>query len=532
MTSGWMSGTADCKFPAINSVAWPTSCMADIVYGKQDGKRLEPDFGRLSQALEAPRARKMWQRLNWFLTTSLKLVPNGPWFDYVAAGLPDGIQFKRGRSGSYLDYPANKGRKGRARLQLARLPGLRVLSLTLGYRCAAACAVWQTVARDQIDAACRDADEVKWGQNGLYLHIRSRTDNIQKSGRNKGQPVVKTVVYRRIGPDRLPDGTIHPAPWARLERQFLIKLQGEDRAARRAKADEIASVNGFRAFLGLSDLTETPHIDDLHRNTVRWAQLGLRRLGNLARIAYMTTAQQKPLSGGRMSDPMTPQQRTEYVLDALVSREKLAASNIYRDDWARQQWDLWVVERLGGPQLVELDEEVPRARGEKRKDASRELLRCVAQQLVDPASDLALELHQLWTEQWQLRSDLWRQQLRWLRQFVLPRSKHRSDHSARIRRLGGLSMQRLQTIHDLYQVLKAFRMRPEPDDLRKNIPALGDESMANFGRRILNQLERLRKQRIKQLASRVIEAGSTTKRQHECYSDIRSFAAQRPPAGR
>ncbi len=76
----------------------------------------------------------------------------------------------------------------------------------------------------------------------------------------------------------------------------------------------------------------------------------------------------------------------------------------------------------------------------------------------------------------------------------------------RLRGVGGLSVQRLQTIRDLYQVLKAFRMRPEPDNLRKNIPVPGDESLANFGRRILNQLERMREQRIKQLASRVVEA--------------------------
>ena len=55
-------------------------------------------------------------------------------------------------------------------------------------------------------------------------------------------------------------------------------------------------------------------------------------------------------------------------------------------------------------------------------------------------------------------------------------------------------------------MLKAFRMRPEPDHPRKNVPELGDESLAKFGRRILHQLERLREQRVKQLASRVVEA--------------------------
>lgn len=480
--------------------------LADIVYGKRDGARLEPDFGRLSQVFDDARARKMWERLNWFLTTSVKLMPSGPWLDYVAEGLPEGIEFKSGRSGPYLNYAVNKGRKSQARLQLARLPGLRVLSLDLGHRYAAACVVWEAVSHDHINAACRDADEFTWGKNGLYLHVRRRTDRIQKSGRNKGKPVVKTVVYRRIGPDRLPDGTIHPAPWARLERQFLIKLQGEDRTTRHAKADEIAAVNGYRAFLGLPDLTETRYIDDLHRETVGLARLGLRRLGNVARVACAMTARQKPLAGGRMSDSMTPEQRTEHVLDALLWWQELAASNRYQDDWAREQWNSWVVETLGGPQPVEVDEDASHSDRRKKIDASREPLRCVAQQLADPASDLALELQQAWTKQWQTRSDQWKHHLRWLRQFVLPRCKDMNDDPVRIRRLGGLSVRRLQTIRDLYQVLKAFHMRPEPDDLRKNVPPPGDESMAKFGRRILNQLERLREQRIKQLASRVIEA--------------------------
>lgn len=71
---------------------------------------------------------------------------------------------------------------------------------------------------------------------------------------------------------------------------------------------------------------------------------------------------------------------------------------------------------------------------------------------------------------------------------------------------GGLSYDRLRTFRSLYEVLKAFRMRPEPDDLRRNVPALGSRDLGQFGRRILDQFEKLRTQRIKQLASRVVEA--------------------------
>src|SRR5690606_2098442 len=126
----------------------------------------------------------------------------------------------------------NKDRKGRARLQLARMPGLRVLSLDLGHRYAAACAVWETITGEQIEATCRAHRQALPDADATYLHLKRTTTKSQQSGRRKGQPIVETPIYRRIGADCLPDGSPHPAPWARLDRQFLIKLQGEDRPAR------------------------------------------------------------------------------------------------------------------------------------------------------------------------------------------------------------------------------------------------------------------------------------------------------------
>jgi IS605 OrfB family transposase len=93
--------------------------------------------------------------------------------------------------------------------------------------------------------------------------------------------------------------------------------------------------------------------------------------------------------------------------------------------------------------------------------------------------------------------------LRWLRDWILPR---KSKATGAIRHVGGLSLQRIATIKSLYQVQKAFRMRPDPDDLRKNIPAKGDDSLTGFSQSVLETMERMRDQRVKQLASRIVEA--------------------------
>jgi IS605 OrfB family transposase len=98
-----------------------------------------------------------------------------------------------------------------------------------------------------------------------------------------------------------------------------------------------------------------------------------------------------------------------------------------------------------------------------------------------------------------------RKRLRWLRDWILPRGRNAEGDPA-IRHVGGLSLTRIATIKSFYQVQKAFYMRPEPEDLRKNIPSKGDDALLDFGRSILDVMEHMREQRVKQLASRIAEA--------------------------
>jgi IS605 OrfB family transposase len=470
------------------------------------------------------RAQAMWRHLGWFVTISAKLQPSGPWLDYVDAGLPQGCEYRKSRGGAfYLNYDANQGRKGHARLKLSRLPGLRILSVDLGHRYAAACAVWQTVSRKEMDAACTAGRRKLPSAGDLFISLKRPTEKLQKSGRRKGQPVEATTVYRRVGDDLLADGSPHPSPWARLDRQFLIKLQGEDRAARKPTPEELCQVNGFRQWLGLSPLVQDSaaerrlrargQVDELMFDAVQLSRRGLRRHGDYARVAYALTAKQKPLSGGpgRVVE-MDQRQRVDYLLDALVRWQELAGSTEYHDQWARGTWDAWVVAKFGGPVPVEIEAGAPRSERKTRLEESRLPLRAVAERLVE-AGDA--ELRSLWLQRWQERDQQWKQYLRWLRKWILPRGKRKSEKT--IRRVGGLGYTRLANLRGVYQTLKAFHMRPEPDDLRKNVPEPGDESLARFGRRILDALERLRENRVKQLASRIVEAAlgaGTENREH------------------
>jgi IS605 OrfB family transposase len=468
------------------------------------------------------RARAVWGRLGWFLTISTKLQPAGPWLDYVGAGLPEGWEYRKSRGGDYyLNCQANQGRKGRARLKLSRLPGLRVLSVDLGHRYAAACAVWQTLSRQEMEADCRATGRGSPHAGEMFILLKQPTEKRQKSGRRKRQRVEATTVYRRLGADSLPDGSPHPAPWARLDRQFLIKLQGEDRAARKPTPDELCQVNGFRDWLGLDPLVHDAaaeprlrapgRVDELMSGAVQLSRRGLRRHGDYARVAYALTAKQKPLSGGRLLD-LDRTQRIDYLVDALLLWQELAGSTEYRDQWARKMWDTWIVAKFGGPIPAEIDADASRSQRKRTLEESQRPLREVAQRLVDGET---AELRSLWAKKWQERDGQWRQYLRWLRDWVLPRGKRKSDKT--IRQVGGLGYTRQASLRGVYQTLKAFHMRPEPDDLRKNVPEPGDDSLAKFGRRILDALEQVRENRVKQLASRIVEAAlgvGTENREH------------------
>jgi len=153
--------------------------------------------------------------------------------------------------------------------------------MDLGHRYAAACAVWETVNVEQVKAACQSASHRVPMDGDLYLHLKDEK---------------RTVIYRRIGADLLPDGKPHPAPWARLDRQFFIKLQGEERPARAASSEpahgvnETAMIANLTQALGLrgedADAAKGRGVDELMRRAVRIATRGLKRHGRRAKIAY------------------------------------------------------------------------------------------------------------------------------------------------------------------------------------------------------------------------------------------------------
>jgi IS605 OrfB family transposase len=452
----------------------------------------------ISFSIEVKKRRidKLVSNIKWFITFSPKLQPQGPWFDYIDK-TTDKSPFERiYKSGakkgqSYVSFTGwphemeNNDRSGMAKHLLSRLPGLRVLSVDLGHRHAAACAVWEMLTKEQIEAACNAANVQAPGEADLYLHHKNNN---------------RTTIYRRIGSDYIEEadkstGEIKNVPnltsWARLDRQFLIKLQGEESNARKATSDEIKAIRKLESELGYIRQDEySLQVDELMSFAVNIVRLALRRHGDKARVAHCLITNEKTKPGG-LKEKLDRNGRVEVITDALELWHGLAASKRWQDTEAE---NLWRENFPEVPITKKDDEEKTRQQIKKEKKVFREnTLKPMAEKLYQNN----MKLHVVWVTRWREDDANWQKRLRWLRDWILPRGSRANDKT--IRHVGGLSLTRIATIKSLNQVQKAFFARLKPDGTHET-------AKEGFGQSVLDTLENMREQRVKQLASRIAEA--------------------------
>lgn len=498
-------------------------------------------------------------RIPWIVTFSPKLQPIGPWFEYVKQH-----QIKT-TSDFWPVYEGNKTRNGQARLILSRLPNLRVLSVDLGHRQAAACVVWEVLDVNTVKKACQDAGHIEPKEKDLFLHLKTKEKKIIK-----GQEVIvdKTTIYRRIGPDVLPDGTPHPGPWARLDRQFFIKLQGEE-AVRMASNEEIWMVHKLESDLGRSmplidrlvksgwgktcaqrhrldalrkkgwkplneinpsddanggntevadgatdeeiDINKPSlSVDDLVTSAIRTMRLALKRQGDRARIAFTMHKNYKPMPGDRKyyfdeakdasinDDSITRENKhTEYIQEALNVWYNMFSSRTWKDEQAKKLWEDYIEAKVFDYEdLEKIDEDLTDSDQKEKLKANQEKLRKIAEQV----KNFRNELYVPWEKEWNDKNQYWKRQLRWFKDWLQPRKGLDNKIDPAIRGMGGLSLTRIASLIEFRRkVQTGFFNRLHPDGTHAEITE-------QFGQKILDALENLREQRVKQLSSRIVEA--------------------------
>ncbi|MCR4318536.1 MAG: type V CRISPR-associated protein Cas12b [Planctomycetes bacterium] len=537
------------------------------------------------------KARDMRNRIRWLVSFSAKLQPTGPWLAFAdewesKLGSRYPIHNKRaenqklrGRtrlvswewSSTEGDYiielgshakPDSRGaafplinptdlskRSGHAKLILSRLPGLRVLSVDLGHRYAAACAVWEAITREAMFEACRKNGHAEPRESDLFIHLTRTVQKQVTKGHDKGKTksVVATTIYRRISADTITDpktGQVspHPAPWARLDRQFLIKLPGEERSARAASnkgdADEFAMVAVFARRLGLSSDDERDKgraVDQLMSRAVRIATLGLKRHARRAKIAYALDPATKSIpamGGSEKTFTVGDEEHIKFLVNCLFDWHSLASDSKWNDQAARDLWNQHIATmtndwRIEDPKPHDETAERPtRQRRRKDDDAQRQRLKPIAEQL--SVADRSA-MHAAWKERWEKddgkkaklplkKADVkgpsktvveipatgFHAELRWLTDWIMGKHLLGATSHGWKQNVGGLSVTRIATMKSLYQLHKAFAMRAKPDKPR-GAPEKG-ETNAGVAQSILSAMERMREQRVKQLASRIAEA--------------------------
>lgn len=445
---------------------------------------------------------KALRNVRWFVTFAPALA--------VSEGPGSSIHPKLGwKSSPHSELNKKQKREGQAQLVLSRLPGLRVLSVDLGHRFAAACAVWETMDAAAFARAIAGGVVVAGGTgpSDLYCHVRTKGTN----GRER------TTIFRRVGSDALPGGASHPAPWAKLDRQFLVKLQGEDETPRKMSPAEFTMLDRWRESLGAAELPATLKPQNIAEGMAEGARLltlAVRRHADRARIAHNLKAMTRTRPGGQ-PEILDHAGRVQLVAETLALWHGLFSGDRWTDGHARSLWAEAQLPDLAAPARSGGEDGGPAFGGAARRKAQEAFvneLRPHAERIVNDDS-LATRLSKRWADRWEQddrvlehrghRSGL----LRELRRWVAPRGLGNKPQAARAaRHVGGLSVGRINTLTATYRLLKAFKNRPVPADLRRNIPAKGDDRLARFHQRLLDMRDRLRDQRVKQLASRIVEA--------------------------
>jgi hypothetical protein len=404
--------------------------------------------------------------VRWILTFSPRLHQQGPWLEYAAA---------RKLNPNSPNSAQNKGRSGQAQLLLARLDGLRLISIDLGQRYAAACAVWQAVDAEQVRAAC-DAAGVR----------PPEADAVSVQVHISGQ---KKTTFRRVGENA----------WARLDRCFVIRLAGEDAPARKASPAEMEAVRALECEMGYADAGTAPKaIDELMAHALRLLRLGLQRHARRAGISLGLATVVKVLPGGRIQN-LNDDERMETIAQALADWWTFAVGTRWTDTSAAALWATRVDPRAAGIDLARDVESVSYRQRHEVREKLLQTLRPVAESLQEGE---AAEMAELWRVEWLREEARWRKRLRWIKDWLLPRGCASKRNS--IRHTGGLSVRRLENMRALYRLEKAFAGR-----LRVGVGARRLETQPpslEFGQKALTVLERLRENRVKQTASRIIAA--------------------------
>ena len=457
---------------------------------------------RDSANLDPKKLAKAISQIPWLITFSAPLVPQGPWIDLVdntplfhlkkadgkvpkpLANLAPKTELEEvgGLAFPFFHPQAEKGRKGMARLHLSRIPGLRILSVDLGHRHAAACAVWRVLTSAQMAELST--------KNGVSPPRPDQLSLVIKAGG-------KSFVLRRIGPDFLQEMEPHPAPWAILERQFPLSLAGEKGEARFATTDERNEVAYFESQMGFIHgkprKSRSWRMDRLLMELVQKSRVGLAKHAAKSRLANGLTATFRILPGDRQ-EPFTAETRLDFLADLLVDFHRLVTDAQWPETEAHAGWCELTKNMLSDADRA-IPEESVRVHHSQTSILRKKLIPLAKRFVKEP--DLGAYWTAFWSSRWLDADQSWPKQLKWLSRLLMPR---KTAETKSLRRKGGLSLGRITTIEEFRRKVQlAFFARKTPEGSRQTP---GED----FSLKAMSRMDRLRQNRVRQISSRIAGA--------------------------
>lgn len=401
---------------------------------------LERRAKRQNDTLENP------DELDWFLSLALNIKP--------APLTPKTLltQTKERKD-------ENKTRESAlSKLRYSRIPELTFMGVDLGHRKAASCSVWKTCSTEEIEQLCIEAGCETPGENTLHLTLYCANRRINA---------------RRIGADTLPSGEQHPAPWAILQREFVIELPGaKEEEQRTATKNELS-------FLA------SPYATSIEPRSTK-TKKGMYRTTSEAQYAAVDAIRRDVKQHASMAS-FIHLIRSEKITRPGGAEILLSSDELVNTVEKRLEKEL-------DSKYAEPAQWIKNLPCSNNPSACAHIL-CTEKEYID-----ALE------KQWEEDDESIRRALRTLRNWIFKGVEPYSDSRKACNGVGGLSLNRIATMQMAYQLVRSFSMRPFPTDARRSIAMAERGELAELGRRMSTHINTMREQLAKHIASRIVEA--------------------------
>lgn len=498
----------------------------DLERLKELNKKIAQGKSRLQKSKKAgkPYAKQdvehACQNLRWFITFSPQLLKTGPWWKYIDdKGVLKKIVKNTELSGESLyakenwreNAPVNIVRltdKEKAvtkcfanvngdyhwlvRPGLGNLPKIRVMGVDLGHRYGAACSVWEQLNKTELEDVAHRSGVQPPSVNVVGFRCN---DPDRKPAEGRKQP---ELIFRRLGPDS----------WAKLERQFVIRLSGEETEPRAFSEWEKKFFSSFYAGIGRKfkdDSWKKENASEGRFEILNNARLALKRHANTIKVYHAFCGKSCHQPGGKEILMDSNKKRAEYVKSELELWYQLASSRNWESEKYKKLWNTYIQKANDRLALTpEEDETEP----QKRKKERVKQYAKVAQELAENevlCKKIGAEFLKLWREE----DDKWKNRLKQLSAVI---SKGRKIEDGKImpketrsagRKTGGLSLERITALGLLAKLHTAYAQRPTDKKLRNEL-TLGKGFP---GAKFRNKMERLREDRLKKLSNAIAMAG-------------------------